>query len=200
MVAKRKKGATLPERDEWITAREGAALTGYNEAYLRYLAAQGRIASQKVASAVLLSKSSLLAYKSVMDTLGTKRFSKTRAKRYSSAAQSGVSQHAVREAAGAVSDAAEFQVRSVFDLPFMSEEELRARNEAAIALLRSWREETGEAAQDQIETGKLLMESLRTDGLRFHTFPEWQDDEGDKIEGGHATLTLRNDDLDAEQR
>ncbi|MCS6846102.1 MAG: hypothetical protein RMN52_00130 [Anaerolineae bacterium] len=169
MAAERNRSAQLPDRDEWITAREGAALTGYNEAYLRHLAAQGRIASQKIAAAVLLSKSSLLAYKSAMDALGTKRFSKTRAKLGSPATRSGVPQHTLREAAGSALYAAEFQVRSIFDLPFMSKEELRARNEAAIALLKELASATGEEAEDQRETGKLLMKALAGPRLLFHT-------------------------------
>lgn len=183
MAAKSKRSAQLPDRDEWITAREGAALTGYNEAYLRHLAAQGRIVSQKVAVAVLLSKSSLLAYKSAMDALGTKRFSKTRAKLDSSATRSRMPRHTLREAVGGASYAAEFQVRSIFELPFMSEEELRARNEAAIALLEELASATGEEAEDQRETGKLLMKVLAGPRLLFHTFPDLGEESDVETEG-----------------
>jgi len=198
--AKRNRKLNPPDRSEWITARESAALIGYNEAYIRRLANEGRVESQKVASALLVSRASLLAYKAAMDELGTKRFSKTRSERYPLRNKGVATQRAVKEAPSEMPYVAnaELRVRSVFDLPFMSKEELSARNEAARALLRSWREETGEAAQDQIETGKLLMKSLSEDGLQFHTFPEWQDDEGDDpaeddslIDAGHTTESPR---------
>lgn len=182
MTAKPNRKLDPPDRREWITAREGAVLIGYNEAYIRRLANEGRIESQKVASALLVSRASLLAYKAAMDALGTKRFSKTRSKRYTSPIRGDATKRTVKEASRDVPHVAELQMRSVFDLPFMSKEELRARNEAAIALLSAWQAETGEDAQDQIETGQLLMKSLRENGLRFHTFPEWQDDEGDDTE------------------
>jgi len=198
MAAKRNRKLDPPDRSEWITARESAALIGYNEAYIRRLANEGRIESQKVASALLVSRASLLAYKAAMDELGTKRFSKTRSDRYTPRNKGDATKRAVKEVPSDVSYVGELRVRSVFDLPFMSKEELRARNEAARMLLRSWREETGEAAQDQIETGKLLMKSLSENGLRFHTSPEWKDNEGDDpaeddspIDAAHTTESPR---------
>lgn len=193
MTTKRDRKPAPLDLNEWITVREGAALTNYNEAYVRHLARVGHVESRKVASALLLSRSSLLAYKSEMDALGTKRFSKTRAKRYPPMAKGRAAKRAVKEVAGGAPYTAELQVRSVFDLPFMSKEELRARNEAAIALLKSWREETGEALQDQFETGELLMKSLSENGLRFHTFPEWKDDEGDSAEEDDSMIEPEND-------
>lgn len=179
-MAKSKRMPTLPNRAEWITAKEGAALINYNAAYIRHLASEGCIESQKVASSLLVSRPSLLAYKAAMDALGTKRFSKTRSKRYPSKTKNKATRRSVKEALSQTAYATDLQVRSIFDLPFMSEEELRARNEAAIALLDELASATGEEAEEQRETGALLMKALAGPRLQFHTFPELEEEPEDE--------------------
>lgn len=177
MAARRKRNPAPLDLSEWMTAREGAALTGYNEAYIRHLARDGHVESRKVASALLVSRASLLAYKAEMDALGTKRFSKTRAKRHPSKRKAGATKRAVEDGASETPYPVELRLRTVFDLPFMSKEELRARNEAAIALLDELANATGEEAEDQRETGELLMKALAGPRLQFHTFPEFEEPE-----------------------
>jgi hypothetical protein len=183
MATKRKRKPTPLDLGEWITAREGVAMTGYNEAYIRHLAHEGYVESRKVASALLLSRASLLAYKTGMDALGTKRFSKTRSKRYPSKTKGDATVRAVKEASSNVPYEAKLQVRSIFDLPFISKKELRARNEAARALLNELASATDEEAEDQRETGKLLIKALAGPRLQFHTFPELGDEAEEESEG-----------------
>lgn len=52
-------------------------------------------------------------------------------------------------------------------------DEQARRNQAAIELLRSWREAEGEDAEEQRETGEFLMKALDEDHLSFRElFPE----------------------------
>jgi excisionase family DNA binding protein len=62
----------------WITTSEAASLTGYDRAYVRRLARQGRVAACKVAQEWLIEEDSLLAYKQQMDELGVQRFNPRR--------------------------------------------------------------------------------------------------------------------------
>jgi len=179
--AKRNRKLDPPDRSAWITARESAALIGYNEAYVRRLANEGRVESQKVASALLVSRASLLAYKAAMDELGTKRFSKTHSERYTPRNKGIATKRAVKEVPSVVPYVAELRVRSVFELPFMSKEELSARNEAARALLNELASATGEEADDQRETGKLLLSALAGSRLQFHTFPEMTEESEEEM-------------------
>ena len=57
----------------WITVREAAALTDYTTAHIRYLTRKGRVEARKTGRDWLILRSSLLAYKARMDTLGTQK-------------------------------------------------------------------------------------------------------------------------------
>ena len=57
----------------WITTSEAAELTGYEQAYFRILAKQGKVAAIKVGRDWLLDRESLLAYKARMDVLGPQK-------------------------------------------------------------------------------------------------------------------------------
>ena len=58
------------KQDDLITTTEGATLTGYSAFYVRQLARTGRIEARKLGRDWLVSKASLLAFKSQMDALG----------------------------------------------------------------------------------------------------------------------------------
>jgi excisionase family DNA binding protein len=62
-----------PSIKESITTREAQALTGYDPAYIRHLAKQGKILARKVGRDWLIDLASLQAYKQQMDTLGDQR-------------------------------------------------------------------------------------------------------------------------------
>jgi len=47
---------------EWISTSEAAKLTGYSQEYVRKMARDGIIESQKIGFATLISKQSLLDY------------------------------------------------------------------------------------------------------------------------------------------
>jgi excisionase family DNA binding protein len=64
---------TEPITQGWITTTEAAMITGYNAAYVRYLANQGLIEARKVGRDWLINQESLLAYKAQMDALGPQR-------------------------------------------------------------------------------------------------------------------------------
>jgi excisionase family DNA binding protein len=57
----------------WITTSEAAELTGYEQAYFRILAKQGKVAAIKVGRDWLLDRESVLAYKARMDVLGPQK-------------------------------------------------------------------------------------------------------------------------------
>jgi len=56
---------------EWITANEGAALTGYSPVTLRWLVREGRIRGLKRGGVWFLDRSSVLSYVEEMERLGT---------------------------------------------------------------------------------------------------------------------------------
>ena len=47
---------------EWISTSEGAKLTGYSQEYIRKMARDGTIESQKIGYTTVISKQSLLEY------------------------------------------------------------------------------------------------------------------------------------------
>jgi hypothetical protein len=57
----------------WISTSEGAVLTDYSEAYIRWLANQGRVEARKIGRDWLVNRESLLAHKAQMDMLGEQR-------------------------------------------------------------------------------------------------------------------------------
>lgn len=57
----------------WVTTREAAALTGYDPAYIRVLAKQGKVEGFKAGRDWLVSRESVLAYKAQMDRLGPQK-------------------------------------------------------------------------------------------------------------------------------
>jgi excisionase family DNA binding protein len=57
----------------WITTDEAATLTGYSRAYIRRLANHGRVEARKIVRDWLISRQSLLAHKTRMETLGDQR-------------------------------------------------------------------------------------------------------------------------------
>jgi len=57
----------------WVSTKEAAALTGYTIYYIRHLIKRGRVEARKVGRDWLILRSSLLAYKARMDTLGTQK-------------------------------------------------------------------------------------------------------------------------------
>ena len=57
----------------WISTSEGAVLTDYSEAYIRWLANQGRVEARKIGRDWLVNRESLLAHKEQMDILGEQR-------------------------------------------------------------------------------------------------------------------------------
>ena len=60
--------------DEWITVKESAKISGYNEEYITYLIRAGKIKKAKKFSTVWqVSRSGLLAYLARTEKLGNKR-------------------------------------------------------------------------------------------------------------------------------
>ncbi len=57
----------------WLTTTAAETLTGYAQAYLRRLAARGRVEARKVGRDWLIHQESLLAYKAQMEALGDQR-------------------------------------------------------------------------------------------------------------------------------
>lgn len=58
---------------EWVTTREAAELTGYDPAYIRVLAKQGKVEGFKAGRDWLVSRESVLGYKRRMDALGPQK-------------------------------------------------------------------------------------------------------------------------------
>ena len=56
-----------------MTTREAAELTGYDPAYIRVLAKQGKVEGFKAGRDWLVSRESVLAYKAQMDRLGPQK-------------------------------------------------------------------------------------------------------------------------------
>jgi excisionase family DNA binding protein len=59
----------------WITSQQAVDLTGYTAQYLRRLARQGRLTVTKIGSTWLFDRDSLLAWKTEMENMGTKKHS-----------------------------------------------------------------------------------------------------------------------------
>jgi excisionase family DNA binding protein len=57
----------------WATTGEAAALTGYSDAYVRWLASQGRIQAHKVGRDWLVNLQDVVSHKEQMDALGDQR-------------------------------------------------------------------------------------------------------------------------------
>ena len=57
----------------WLTTEQAETLTGYVQAYLRWLANQGRVEARKVGRDWLINQQSLIVYKAQMDALGDQR-------------------------------------------------------------------------------------------------------------------------------
>jgi excisionase family DNA binding protein len=57
----------------WVNTKEAAALTGYTVVYIRNLIKRKRIEARKTGRDWLILRSSLLAYKARMDTLGPQK-------------------------------------------------------------------------------------------------------------------------------
>jgi hypothetical protein len=66
---------TEPITRGWITTDKAEIATGYDRAYLRWLANRGRIEARKIGRDWLINQESLLAYKARMDVLGAQRHS-----------------------------------------------------------------------------------------------------------------------------
>ncbi len=49
-------------KDDWITTKEAATLTGYHQVYISTLARSGKIKARQFGQAWQISQSSLLAY------------------------------------------------------------------------------------------------------------------------------------------
>jgi hypothetical protein len=58
----------------WITTTEAVEVSGYAREYLRRLARNERVASQKLAGRWLFKESSLMQYKNKMDSLGRAKY------------------------------------------------------------------------------------------------------------------------------
>lgn len=61
--------------DDFITTKQGQALTGYSRVSIRYLARSKRVKGIKPARDWLIDRASLMAYVSDMKRLGTQKFS-----------------------------------------------------------------------------------------------------------------------------
>ena len=59
--------------ENWLTTKQARELTGYTVIYLRRLAGRRQVEAQKVGRDWLINQESLLAYKTQMDALGSKR-------------------------------------------------------------------------------------------------------------------------------
>jgi excisionase family DNA binding protein len=59
--------------DNWVTTGEAAELTGYSDAYVRWLANQGRIRAHKVGRDWLVNLEDVMSHKAQMDALGEQR-------------------------------------------------------------------------------------------------------------------------------
>jgi len=57
----------------WVNTKEASALTGYTVVYIRHLIKRGRLEARKIGRDWLILRSSLLAYKARMDTLGPQK-------------------------------------------------------------------------------------------------------------------------------
>jgi hypothetical protein len=57
----------------WLTTEQAETLTGYVQAYLRWLANQGRVEARKMGRDWLINQKSLTTYKAQMDALGDQR-------------------------------------------------------------------------------------------------------------------------------
>jgi len=57
----------------WVDATSASEIVGYTGTYIRLLARNGRIEGRKIGRDWLVNLSSLLAYKSEMDRLGTEK-------------------------------------------------------------------------------------------------------------------------------
>jgi hypothetical protein len=62
-----------PVTQGWVTTDKAEKTTGYNKAYLRWLASRGRVEARKVGRDWLINQESLLTYKAQMDALGSQR-------------------------------------------------------------------------------------------------------------------------------
>ena len=62
-----------PVAEGWVTTDEGAALTGYAAAYVRRLAAEGKVEARRVSRIWLVRRDALLAHKAAHDALGRQR-------------------------------------------------------------------------------------------------------------------------------
>jgi hypothetical protein len=141
-------------RDEWLTVREAAGVTAYHPEHVRQLTREGTVISRKVSSTILVSRDSLLSYKSSMDELGSKRYSKRLARKRRVKTQavteislqgSGIEQNMT--AAASQSD----------------DSDMQRRYRAVIALLDQLSSATGIEATEQRETGRYLIQSLDED-------------------------------------
>ncbi len=62
-----------PVMEGWITVQEAATLTGYTPAHIRYLTRKGKVEAQKTGRDWMILRSSLLAYRARMNTLGPQK-------------------------------------------------------------------------------------------------------------------------------
>ena len=64
---------TAPTIDGWITTDKAQALSGYNRAYVRWLANHGKVEAFKVGRDWLINQESLLMHITEMNSLGEQK-------------------------------------------------------------------------------------------------------------------------------
>jgi len=78
------RGAT-EMTEEWITTNEAVDATGYSAEYLRQMARENKVETQKFAGRWLFNEDNLLDHKHKMDALGRKKHALWQNREYSEA-------------------------------------------------------------------------------------------------------------------
>ena len=141
-------------RDVWLTVKEAAEVTAYHPEHVRQLARDGAVVSRKVSAAILVSQASLLNYKTSMDKLGNKRYSKRLLRNRKAKTQKESKISAERD---------DVEQNATAAASPRNDPEQQKRYQAVIALLDELAGATGAEAAEQRDTGRYLIQSLDED-------------------------------------